>query len=314
MGGISSFMDSHPRFKGFFNKVSKDNVGFLASALAWSLLTSMVPIVVGLLAISTFFLRDPSVQNATVQHLSQALQGVLSTSDLQHLVQLTTQHAGLLGIIGFLGVLWGGSNVGGSISTVFQPIFQVKGRSFIHEKLIDIGMIVVFTVLLIVIVLATSAGALLDRLFSGFPLPGVVQFVIGTAIAVAAAFLLFAVTYIVFPNAETRFKLHNVWPGALVAAVLFEILSFIWPIYSSFAHFNRYGSMLGAIAVLTAWLYFLSIVLIIGAEFVSLGAIEESVKEKEAIGPPPDGTVPQRDDEDIQVERREIGERYHALR
>jgi len=75
---------------------------------------------------------------------------------------------GLLSIIGVLGVLWGGSNVGGAISTVFQPIFHVKGRSFLVEKLIDVGMIIVFTALMLVIIGATAAGALLNRLISSF--------------------------------------------------------------------------------------------------------------------------------------------------
>lgn len=294
---FSGFWEKHPDISAFFDKVMKDNIGFLASALAWSLLTSLVPIMVGLLAISAFFLRDPSTQHATVTHLSQALQGVLTPTDLQSLVRITTAHAGLLGIIGFLGVIWGGSNVGGAISTVCQPVFQVRGRDFLQEKLIDIGMIVVFTVLMVVIVAATSAGAILDRLFSNFPISGAAQFLIGIVVALFAAFLLFAVTYIVFPNTSPRFKLQNVWPGALIAAVLFEILSYIWPLYSNFAHFSKYGSLLGAVAVLTAWLYFLSIVLIVGAEFVAYAALKQARKEQEPIGPKPDGTVPQHEEE-----------------
>ena len=112
----------HPTVKSFFSKIMKDNVGFLAAAVAWSALTSIVPILVGLLAISGLVLRSPNQQSQVVSHLSQALQGVLSKSEIQHLVNVSIQHAGLLGLIGLLGVLWGGANLGGAISTVFQPI------------------------------------------------------------------------------------------------------------------------------------------------------------------------------------------------
>jgi len=280
--------------KTVIKKLSKDNLGVLASIASWSIMTSLVPILVGLIAISGLILRNnPSAQQSVISHLSQALKGVLTPKDLQNLVSTTIQHTGLLAIIGFAGVFWGGSSVGGAISTVFQAIFEVKGRSFIVEKLIDIGMIFVFTALMIIIVLGTTAGALVSRLIPGFALSGAATLVIGTVVSLAAAFLLFASIYAVFPNVETRFKFGNIWKGALIAAVLFEILSFIWPLYAHFAHFGSHGALLGAIALLMAWVYFFSMTMLIGAEWVAIEAIGEAKAEHEDVGPEPDGTVPQ---------------------
>jgi YihY family inner membrane protein len=280
--------------KRVFRKLSKDNIGVLASIVSWNVLTSLVPIIVGLVAISGFFLRkNPSAQQSIVSHLSQALQGVLSPTELTNLVSASTHHTGLLGIVGFAGVLWGGAAVGGAISTVFQAVFEVKGRNFIVEKLIDIVMIFVFTVLMLVIILGTTAGALVKRLFTSFALSGIATFAIGTAISMVAAFLLFASIYLVFPNVETRFKLGNVWKGALTAAIIFEILTYIFPLYAHFAHFSSHGALLGAIALLMAWIYFFSITMVVGAEVVAFGAIGEAKSRQEAVGPEPEETVPQ---------------------
>jgi len=120
------------------------------------------------------------------------------------------------------------------------------------EKLIDIGMIIVFTALMLVIIGATAAGALLNRLISSFQVPGIVEFLVGTIIALAAAFLLFAVIYVAFPNTEPRFRLGTIWPGAAIAAVLFELLTYIWPLYAHFSHFSRYGAVIFPLLVLTA--------------------------------------------------------------
>jgi uncharacterized BrkB/YihY/UPF0761 family membrane protein len=144
-----------------------------------------------------------------------------------------------------------------------------------------------------VIIAGTTAGAVLDRLVSGFPLSGVGSFIIGTAISVLAAFLLFASIYLVFPNVEPRFRVGNVWRGAFTAAVLFQILSFVWPVYAHFSHFSKYGAVLFSLLVLTAWLYFFSIILLVGAEVVAIGAIREAQSEGQAVGPAPGGTVPQ---------------------
>jgi uncharacterized BrkB/YihY/UPF0761 family membrane protein len=55
-------MVSKNRLKTLWNKISKDNVGTLAAIVAWNTLTSLVPIVIGLIAISGFILRgSPSM-------------------------------------------------------------------------------------------------------------------------------------------------------------------------------------------------------------------------------------------------------------
>ena len=280
--------------KSIFSKVMKDNLGTLAAIVSWSVLTSLVPITVGLIAISGFVLTsNPSAQQSVISHLSQALQGVLTPKDLTNLVHATMQHSGLLGVVGLVGVLWGGSSVGGAISTVFQPIFEVKGRSFIIEKLIDIGMIFVFTILMVIIIAGATAGSIVKKLFTGFALPGVATFAIGAAISLVAAFLLFATIYAVFPNVENRFKLANVWKGAVVASVLFEILSFIFPLYVKFAHFQKDGAILGTFILLMAWVYFFSITMLLGAEVVAISSLDEANRQDDAVGPRPDDSVPQ---------------------
>jgi membrane protein len=280
--------------KRIFTKLTKDNLGTLGAIVSWSVLTSLVPIMVGLIAISGYALRNnPSAQQSVISHLSQALQGVVTPSALHKLVSATIQHTGLLGLVGLVGVLWGGSSVGGAISTVFQAIFEVKGRNFIVEKLIDIGMIFVFTALMLVIIVGTSAGAIIKRLFTSFALPGIVPFAIGTAISLIAAFLLFASIYIVFPHVETRFKLRNVWKGAVTAAILFQILSYIWPLYAHFAHFQKDGAILGSLVLLMAWVYFFAITMLLGAEVVAISALSQANAEDAAVGPHPEGAVPQ---------------------
>ena len=290
---VKSTLDRHPDLKEFIGKLAKDNVGFLASGLAWSILTSIIAALVAVVAISSLILQDPANRNAVVEHLSTALTGVLSRQDIQAAINGAQQHSGLLGIIGFLSIIWGGSNIGGSISTVFQPVFQVRGRPFIQEKLIDIGMVLVFTVLLIIVALSSTAIALLNKLVTGARLPGSAQLAMGAGIGLVAAFILFFTVYSVFPNTDPKFKLPHVWKGAGIAAVMFEILSLIFPLYVSIAHFSRYGALLAAILVLTAWIYFLAVILLVGAEFVAFGAIKRA-REGVPAGPTPNGTVPQR--------------------
>jgi membrane protein len=301
--------DRHPDLKAFVQKLAKDNVGFLASGLAWSILTSIIAVMVAVVAISALLLQSPGNREAVVAHLSTSLAGVLSRKDIAAAVNAAQQHSGLLGIVGFLGVLWGGSNIGGSISTVFQPVFQVRGRPFLQEKLIDVGMILVFTVLLIVIALSSTAIALLNKVVTNAPFPGIAQLLLGVGIGLIAAFALFFAIYSVFPNTDPRFKLPHVWKGAAIAAVLFEALSLMFPLYVAIARFSRYGALLAAILILTAWIYFLAVILLVGAEFVAFGAIKAARHTGVPAGPIPDGTVPQRMDSSDETARPATGHR-----
>lgn len=289
-------MSEHSTARAFLNKVLKDNITMLASVVAWGVLSSIIQILVGLIAISSFVLSDPQRQRIIIDHLSEVLQHVLTANDLRSLVHLVVNHTGLLLVLGAVGVLWGASNVGGAISTVFQPIFQVRGRPLPHEKLIDIGMIFVFTILMLVIIIGSTAGEVLNHLLANAPTSGATSFVIGTAISLLAAFLLFFVIYAIFPNIEHRFRLGNVWRGAAVGAALFQLLSYVWPLYGHFVHPQRYGAILAPIVVLGVWIYFFSLVLVLGAEVVAFGALREAKAAGMAIGPAPDGTVPQRMD------------------
>jgi YihY family inner membrane protein len=289
---VSNLLHRHPSLNLFIHKVMQDNITFLASAVAWTLLTSVVPIVVGLVATSSLLLHDPPSQRAVVDHLSGALQGTLQPQDIRQLVSTSIRHRGVLALIGIVGILWGGSNVGGVFSTVFQPIFEVNGRDFLKEKLLDLGMIVIFVALMLVIVVATTAGAIITRLFPTAPIPGERAFLIGTTISLAAAFLLFVVLYLVFPNAQPRFTVAHVWRGALVAAILFQILSFMWPLYTQISHFSRYGAVIAPMIVLAAWIYFFSLILMVGAEIVAFRAIREANRTGRPIGPQPQNFVP----------------------
>ena len=282
------------RVRPFINKILKDNVTMLASVVAWGVLSSIIPILVGLIAISGFVLRDPVKQRIIIASLSGALKNVLTSADLRSLVHLVVGHTGLLGVFGAVGILWGASNIGGAIATVFQPIFQVRGRPLLQQKLLDVGMIFVFTILMLVIVAATTAGTLLHRFLSTAPLTAESSFVIGSLVSLLAAFLLFFVIYAVFPNVEHRFRVGHVWQGAGIAALLFQVLSYIWPLYVVVFHPQRYGAILAPIVILGVWIYFFALILVLGAEVVAFGALADARAAGQRLGPTPDGTVPQR--------------------
>jgi membrane protein len=287
-GGITTRLV--PGAQSFLEKVRKDNLRFLTEAVAWAMLVSVVPIAIGMLAVTGAIFHHSSQQRVIAKFISGAFKGVLKPSYLDHLVTVTLGHSLIAGIIAAISVMWAAEQIGFGISCAFEAIFEVQSRRFVAEKLIHIGMFLVFVVLLFLIVGATVMKSVVARSFGSSTGLWLIGFPITTLVSLLAAFVLFAVVYMVYPNTESRLRLRHVWKGALVAAVLFQILTFIWPLYV--AQLSKYGGILVPLLILVLWIYFFATIMLLGAEVVAVAVIKDATKHGLPLGPHPDGSSP----------------------
>jgi hypothetical protein len=89
------------------------------------------------------------------------------------------------------------------------------------------------------------------------------------ALGVVAGFLLFLGVYFVVPN--RRQDWGKVWPGALLAGLLFEALSLAFPLYLRLTGTSAtYGKTFGLLFLLMVYFYFLGIVTMLGVEVNSI--------------------------------------------
>jgi uncharacterized BrkB/YihY/UPF0761 family membrane protein len=138
------------------------------------------------------------------------------------------------------------------------------------------------------------------------PIGSVVGFVVGAVVLVA----LLAVIYRFVPNRS--FPMAEVWPGALLAGVLVEVLSLGFPIYARVAHgFNTYGQQFALFFLLGTWLYLLSQLLLLGAVFNRM-RLGPPGREGIVAEPGDRGQPPPRPAEAIDTERTE--ESIHGRR
>ena len=292
---VERTLSRFPRVRLFVQNLAHDNIGMLAGYVSWNVLTSIIPLTAGVVAISGLFVQSRSEQRALIQLLSQLFQGAVSTQDIDIAVRTAANHTGLLGVLGIAGVFWGASNIGGAFSTAFQSIFYTEPRPFIREKLLDLGMLFVFTGLMGAILVGTTASAYLDRLTSTLPFPAIAQVVIVTGISLSSAFVLFGSIYSVFPNIKAGDKLRHVWLGSLLAAVLFQIVTIVWPLYVRLSHASRFGAALFSLIVLTAWIYAFSLILLLGAEVIAAASADVVRAPEQALSrsaTPSQGSLP----------------------
>jgi membrane protein len=235
-----------------------------AILIAWQLLFSLFPLVVGILSLVGLVLRDPDLQDALAASIAQ--QFPEQASDLIAFISETRDLGGIYGIITIILLLWSGSTLFGTMATVFDRFYGVPDRGLVQQRLVSFAMMAVYAVLISISVASTSITGFVVGLSEEvlpFQIPNF-AFLVGWAISLVSAILMFLVLYRFVPNARIGFR--DVWKGAVLAGVLFVTLTQIFPLYLHFlgGGFAAYKA-LGVFLLLMTWFYFVSMILCAGA-------------------------------------------------
>ncbi|GHO82887.1 YihY/virulence factor BrkB family protein [Dictyobacter formicarum] len=263
----------------FFRKFSYDWAMTFSGALAYSLLTAMLPIAIALVAILGFiFTAIPGTQYSA--NILDALKGIPGLGSAQQdLLRSATnslaKSAGFLAIIAVLLALFGGSRLFVAMEGCMSIVYRVRPRPFLKQNAIAIGMMLIFTILIPIMVFAATLPLTLLNLVNNNPSLKAIPFLstlaenaitaqIGGYIGgLIAAFLLFEAIYVIVPN--QRISIRNSWQGALAAGVLLEIFIALFPVYTARAMGN-YQGQIGFAVVLLAFFYYFAVILMLGAE------------------------------------------------
>lgn len=257
--------------RGFFDKFNNDWVMNFASALAFNLITAILPILIAIVAIVglTFGRLNPTAKSQLLDQLSK----IFPSSGAFLILALASlkRSAGTLSIIAILLAVFGGSRLFISMEGYFDIIYHVRPRGVIKQNIMAIVMLLIFIVLTVPMVLAASLPTFIITLLKELSLNQLVNnsvsdflfWVFGILISLLVSWVLFETIFVVVPNQHISFR--NSWLGAAVAAVLLQLYLQFFPFYT--AHFL--GSYTGNIAlavVLLLFFYYFAVIMLIGAE------------------------------------------------
>jgi membrane protein len=245
------------------------NGTILAAAIAYYTLLSIFPLILGLLAIVGMVISDPETQGKLIADVAGLFPG--SEQLIQSTILEVVDGRQTAGIVATIVLIWSASGVFGGISQALDRIWKVpQSRNVVLNAVLAVGL--VFAVALIFVAsLVLSAGL---RIAQNLNLPllgislGSVPFLfalIGFVVPFLLSFGIFAGIYGFVPNVHLTWQ--QVWPGALLASLLFEVSkqAFAWYL-SSFANYNAVYGSIGAVIALATWAYYAAIVLLLGAQ------------------------------------------------
>ena len=182
--------------------------------------------------------------------------------------------SGPLAIVGLVGMAWAGSAMFGAVRKSLNIAWDTDvHRPVVQQKLVDLGLVLGLGVLLAASVAGTGALRTLQALSDDALGPlsgsgGLFWAVLPLFLPAIFTFAIFALMYVYVPNVSTPFR--EIWPGAVLATVLFELLKNLFALYV--ANFNNYAGAYGALGILLLfllWIYLTSTILLVGAELAA---------------------------------------------
>lgn len=258
-----------------------------ATLIAWNLLFAIFPITLLAVTLAGLVFHDPAAGKAVAKAVASILPEGRGSAVLS---ALATFHrdSGVMAIVGGVGLLWSGSSLFGAMDQGFAAISGASARGFLGQKLMSVGMIVLFTVLAVPVVLSSSALAVFESL-PGVPSwlhSGPLALLIQLLLAVAVGTVLFTAIYHLVPKWHGR--LASSVKGGLTAGIVFEGLSLLFPLYFHLEHgFSSYGSTFGLFFLILAYAFLVAQIIALGYTVV----VVSSEGPVAAAGSSPDGTA-----------------------
>lgn len=249
----------------------------LASEMAYNFIMSMFPFAI--FAVAVFgLLGDPTVIDQIINLLR-----AFAPTDTLNLIKdvldqiFDTASTGILSILGLFGSLWAASRGIISIVKGINRAYEVQEtRSFFKINAIAILTVIILALVLFFSVNLTIFGAIILKFISKFlpvsnDISTVVLFV-RWPVTFLGLFVMILIIYYFLPNIKahkTKLLISSIY-GSLFFSIFWLIGSWLFSLYvENFARYNAIYGTLGAFVILLVWLYYSSLIILLGGEISS---------------------------------------------
>lgn len=262
--------------KQTFVEFGADDCASMAAALAYYTIFSLPPLLVIIISVAGIFWSPEDLQG-TVESQIESMVGESGKEQIHSMMaQAGEQKGGTLGmIIGVVILLVGATGLVGQLQHALNKTWEVEPdpkqggiMTFMFKRVLSLGMILAVAFLLLVSLVLTailsSAGDLVGSLLP----EGVSEIwpmVIEFGISFIIIWLLFTSIFKFLPDAKIAWS--DVWVGGAITTLLFMLGKHLMGLY-----LGSQASGAGPVILLLLWIYYSSIILLLGAEFTQIWA------------------------------------------
>jgi membrane protein len=249
-----------------------DRAPSMGAALAFYTAFSLAPLLLIVIAVAGMIYGVDAARGAVVGQFSGLL-GPVGAEALEKLLIAAAIEGGGVGatVLGFVLLFVGATTVLVELEDDLDLIFEAPARkesglvTIIRARLLSFSLILGIGFLLLVSLLVGSGLAALAHYWRFSLTDASLVFVVDFIVAAAAFTVVFAMLYKWLPHLDIAWT--DVWAGALVTAVLFNIGRLAIGFYLGNSAIASTYAAAGSFVVLLLWLYYSAQIFLFGAEF-----------------------------------------------
>lgn len=261
--------------KGLINRIDEHHVFLLAGGLAFSLFVCIIPFF-----LIMFFVLGNILDSQNMQYqVNAAITTIIPYDKYAAFVKKiiftrideVIKYRNIAGIIGGFGLFFAASGLFSSMRTILNRVFGVEANiHFIIGKLRDLALVLMVILFFFILTVLTPLLDLIRQAAQhweslSFLNIGIFEHFLFSLVSLVVIFIVFIVLYITVPVRKLARKAIII--SAMWAAILWEIAKQGFGFYLH--HFTTFGRIYGTyalIVVVAFWIYYSSIVFIVGAE------------------------------------------------
>ncbi len=289
--------------KETFHTLQQHDLVLYAAAIAFFTVFSLPSFLIIIVQVIGPILGEGPVRKQLALQL-KSLVGTTSTYQVDNLIQGRVLEGNdlLLNVIGIVFLLFSATVIFTYIRRALNALWEVKPKPksgilwFIGDRLLSLGFIIFLGFLMLcTLVLEALLQKFRDQLDETLPAYAIdIMNVLNFLVSLWLVSIIFALIFKYLPSTKLRWK--EVLVGAVVTGVLFSIGRFIISKVLSETDIATIYGAAGSLAGILVWVFYASILLLVGATFTKVYAIQ-SGKE---IGP---------DKNAVRIEIKEVTEK-----
>ncbi|MGB5961990.1 MAG: YihY/virulence factor BrkB family protein [Coleofasciculaceae cyanobacterium] len=256
----------------------QDQASLMAAALAYYTIFSLAPLLIIVIAIAGTVFGEQAAKGELVTQM-QGLIGKEGAQLIQTALENANQFDPSQGIIptliniGFL--LFGATVVFAQLQKSLNIIWGVQPKPgngikhFLRKRFLSFSMVLVIAFLLLISLVVSTLLVILGSYLRGL-VPGFTYLwqLLNFFVAFGIVTLLFAMIFKILPDAKIAWI--DVWMGAAITAVLFDIGKSVLGFYLGKASFASIYGAAGSLVIILTWVFYSAQILFLGAELTQV--------------------------------------------
>jgi len=265
--------------KGLYHRLTDDHVFLLAGGLSFSIFICIIPMILIVFSALGIMASQPSVVREIDAFIDKIIPYPEYAADVKSFVLVRIDEfkgfRGVAGILGVAGLFFAASGLFSSMRTILNKVFRARRSvSALIGRLRDFGLVLAVLVIFTFSIVAVPAAGALEDLGNRYLFLS--QFKAGTTgnllLGGASFFIIwlgFFMLYSLIP--QQRLKLIILVVSSLSAALLWHMAEWIFGYYlTNFLTLNKIYGAYTFLIVVAFWIYYSSLVIILGAEIGQL--------------------------------------------